>query len=57
MSIKKRFQAMFCFECIAPPPFWYQQEAQEPGFNTRLDRRGNLCMQRGECAVSNMFDR
>jgi hypothetical protein len=33
MFIKKRFQAMFCFEYIAP--FWYQQEAQEPGFIIR----------------------
>jgi hypothetical protein len=33
MSIKKLFQAMFCFEYIAP--FWYQQEAQEPGFIIR----------------------
>ena len=40
---------MFSFEYIAP--FWYQQEAQEPGFLIRKDRRGNLCIQRGECAV------
>ena len=40
---------MFSFEYIAP--FWYQQEAQEPGFVLRKDRRGNLCIQRGECAV------
>ena len=30
---------MFYFEYIAP--FWYQQEAQEPGFLIRKDRRGN----------------
>jgi hypothetical protein len=30
---------------------WYQQEAQEPGFNIWWDKRGNLCIQRGECAV------
>ena len=40
---------MFSFEYIAP--FWYQQEAQEPGFLIRKDRWGNLCIQRGECAV------
>ena len=40
---------MFSFEYIAP--FWLQQEAQEPGFLIRKDRRGNLCIQRGDCAV------
>ena len=40
---------MFSFEYIAP--FWYQKEAQEPGFLIRKDRRGNLCIQREECAV------
>ena len=40
---------MFSFEYIAP--FWYQQEAQEAGFLIRKDRRGNLCIQRGEYAV------
>ena len=28
---------MFSFQYIAP--FWYQQEAQEPGFLIRKDRR------------------
>ena len=40
---------MFSFEYIAP--FWYQQESQESGFLIRNDRRGNLCIQRRECAV------
>jgi hypothetical protein len=44
---------MFSFEYIAP--FWYQQEAQEPGFLIRKDRRGNLCIQRGECAVFEIY--
>jgi hypothetical protein len=39
---------MCSFEYIAP--FWYQQEALEPDFLIRKDRRGNLCIQRGECA-------
>ena len=29
---------MFSFEYISP--FWYQQEAQEPGFLIQKDRRG-----------------
>jgi hypothetical protein len=48
--IKKRVRAMFSFEYIAP--FWYQQEAQEPGFLIRKDRRGNLCIQRGETLLT-----
>ena len=40
---------MLSFEYIAP--FLYQKEAQEPGFLIRKDRSGNLCIQRGECAV------
>ena len=39
---------MFYFEYIAH--FWYQQEAQEPGFIIgRTCRRENLCIQRGLC--------
>jgi hypothetical protein len=40
---------MFSFEYIAP--FWYEQEARESGFVIWKDRRGNLCIQREECAV------
>jgi hypothetical protein len=45
---------MFSFEYIAP--FRYQQEAQEPGFLIRKDRRGNLCIQRGESLQCAVFD-
>jgi hypothetical protein len=48
--IKKRVPSHVFF-WIYIAPFWYQQEAQEPGFLTRKDRRGNLCIQRGEFAV------
>jgi hypothetical protein len=49
ISIKKRFEAMFCFEYIAS--FWYQQEAQEPGLLYGRTE-GEIYVSRGENVLS-----